>query len=500
MLTRSEIKQYIERDPKFADMICSLAAISKQPKAMTRETEAIVALARRFNDQVVRPYVAKLDRKMQADPDFLPHEFIAEANRWGLYTLWIPKIFGGQGYNLPSLSYFIEEIASVCVAMANLIGVHYLGVGALIASWHTPIIQRVFNEVVAGERDGQPCLISLALTSPEAGTDMQETELMDRGNMTCLATKVGGGYRVNGTKVFISNGHLSTWHMLVTNSDLDRPSASLVVLAVRTGMPGFAFGRKEHKMGQKGCPASELIFDNCFVPDENVCFDPVQAKKLQRAPAQTTMQLIDYLMAASRAAVGAFGAGVARGTFEAAIEFAARTEVKGKLLINHEWAQSMLAQMYRNVLVSRYAYVESNYAIGIDGMYKLLQRKPIYYLIRYLPASILQKLVPVLMERPLGTWLMRKIHCDGQTQEQIERTSGLGSMAKFSGTDAAVKNGHMALDLMGQAGLRQERLAEKHWRDAKLLQIYEGTNQLNRLNLFKCLIARGYPQAEVFMD
>ena len=274
----------------------------------------------------------------------------------------------------------------------------------------------------------------------------------------------------------------------------------MVILAVRTGMEGFSFGRLEHKMGQKGCPASELIFDNCFVPGENVCFDPSQAKKLRRTPSQTTMQLIDYLMAASRTAVGAFGTGVARGAFEAALEFAAQTEVEGKLLINHEWAQSMLAQMYHNVLLSRYAYVEGNYAVGIDGMYKLLQLKPIYYMIRYLPGPILYKLVSEVMSRHWGTWLMRKIHCDSQTENQIERTSGIGSMAKFSGTDAAVSNGHMTLNLMGQAGLRQEMLAEKHLRDAKLLQIYEGTNQLNRLNLFKCLIARGYPQAQVFVD
>jgi len=346
----------------------------------------------------------------------------------------------------------------------------------------------------------QPCLISFALTEPGAGTDAQETVLMDRGNMTCLARQVNGGYVVNGTKIFISNGHLSTWHMLISYADLERPSANLVVLAVKTGMQGFSFGRVEHKMGQKGCPASELIFDDCFVPDKNVCFDPVQAGKLRRTPKQTTMQLIDYLMAASRAAVGAMGTGVARGAFEAALDFAAQTEVEGNLLINHEWAQSMLAQMFRNVIVSRYAYVESNYAVGIDGMYKLLQLKPLYYMIRYLPASILEKLVPKLMNRQLGTWLMRKIHCDGQNEEQIQRTSGLGSMAKFSGSDAAVENGHLALNLMGQAGLRQERLAEKHLRDAKLLQIYEGTNQLNRLNLFKCLIARGYPQAQVFTD
>ena len=166
MLTRSEIKKYLELDPRFADMICSLQAISKQPKAMARETEEVVALARRFNDQVVRPGVAELDRRMQADPDFLPYEFIAEANRWGLYTLWVPKIFGGRGYNLPSLSYFVEEIASACVAMANLIGVHYLGVGALIASWNTPIIQRVFDEVLSQGQEiahSLPCQFGLRL-------------------------------------------------------------------------------------------------------------------------------------------------------------------------------------------------------------------------------------------------------------------------------------------------------------------------------------------------
>ena len=95
---------------------------------------------------------------------------------------------------------------------------------------------------------------------------------------------------------------------------------------------------------------------------------------------------------------------------------------------------------------------------------------------------------------------MRKIHCDYQTREEIERTSGLGSLAKISGTDAGVINGQLALDLMGQAGLRQDRLAEKHLRDAKLMQIYEGTNQLNRINLFKCLVAKGLPQVSVFTD
>ena len=277
MLKTPDVKTYCAREPQFDDMLSSLRAVSRQPKAMLKETREVVALARKFNDQIVRPYAAELDRKMQEDPDFLPHEFVETANRWGLYTLWMPRIFGGKGYSLPSICHFLEEITSACSAMANLIGVHYLGIATLIATWNTKVIQRVFNDVVQGEKSGTPCLISLALTEPGAGTDVEETDLMDRGNITCHARKVDGGYRVNGSKVFISNGHLSTWHMLFSYADLEKPSSSLVMLAVRTGTEGFSFGRKERKMGQKGCPASELRFDDCFVSEENVCFDPAQA-------------------------------------------------------------------------------------------------------------------------------------------------------------------------------------------------------------------------------
>jgi hypothetical protein len=160
----------------------------------------------------------------------------------------------------------------------------------------------------------------------------------------------------------------------------------------------------------------------------------------------------------------------------------------------------MLAEMNKNVMVSRHAYVESNFANGLNGMYKTLQIKPIFYLVRYAPTAVLKKLVPPFMQSRAATWLMRKVHCDWQTDAEIERTSGLGSLAKITGTDAGVKNAQMALDLMGQAGLRQEWLAEKHLRDAKLMQIYEGTNELNRLNLFKCLGGGHLSQVSVFTD
>jgi alkylation response protein AidB-like acyl-CoA dehydrogenase len=435
---------------------------------------------------------------MHENPDFLAWDFVEKANEWGFYTMWIPKIFGGKGYNMPSMSYFVEEIASVCLAMANLIGVHYLGICTLTATGNVRLINRLCREVAAGEKNQSPCLVSLAITEPGAGTDVEEMDLVDKGRVTCLAEKVSGGYTLNGTKVFISNGHLSRWHMVVAYADLDRPSDNTVVLAVKTGTEGFSFGRKERKLGQKGCPASELIFRDCFVPDDLVCLDPLQMKTLKRSPRDTAMQMIDYVVAATRAGVAAFATGAARGAYEAALKFAAETTVAGKRLINHEWVQCWLSEMYKNVALARLTYVETNYANGLYGSFRDLQKKPAYYYYKLMPARLLEKMFSSMMEKQAMTGLFRKRQMDAQTDDEIHRTSGWGSLAKFSATDLGVQNCHMALELMGQAGLRHDRGAEKILRDAKLLQIYGGTNQLNRLNLFKCLIAGDFPGAVVF--
>jgi alkylation response protein AidB-like acyl-CoA dehydrogenase len=396
------------------------------------------------------------------------------------------------------MCYFIEEIASSCLAIANLIGVHYLGVCTLTSTWNMRLINHICREVRLGEKNHTPCLVSLAITEPGAGTDVEEMDLIDKGNITCHAEKVPGGYKINGTKVFISNGHLSTWHMVVAYGDLKKPADHTVVLAVKNGTPGFSFGRKEHKLGQKACPASELIFKDCFVPDEFVCLDPGQVAANRRSPREVAMQMIDYVVSATRAGVGAFGTGAARGAFDAALKFASETNVSGKPLINHEWAQSMLAEMYKNVAMSRLTYVETNYANGLYGAFQDLQKKPMYYYYRLMPSKWLDKMVPPLLNKPSMTRLFRKQKIDGQTDDEIHRTSGWASLSKFGATDLGVRNCHMALEMMGEAGLRHDRGAEKILRDAKLLQIYEGTNQLNRLNLFKCLIAGDFPEALVF--
>jgi len=492
----------LEEYPAFDDIYCSLKALRRMPKAVIGESRKAVELARRFNREVVRPRALELDLRKQEDPDHLPWDLVEEADRWGLYTMFIPRIFGGGGFNFPALSCVLEELASGCTGIANLVGVHYLGVATLCSSWNIRLMNRVMRDTVNGHRGGRPCLISLAITEPDAGTDVEEVELVRKAKVSCHAEKVKGGYLVNGRKIFISNGHLSTWHMLIAYEDLKHPETTTVMLAVRNGMPGFSFGRQEHKMGQKACPASELIFEDCFVPDENVCFDVKQAASgvTPEEVEKTVMQVIDYVVSGSRAGVGAFGTGVARGAFEEALRFAAGTEVDGKLLVNHEWAQCLLAEMYKNVAVSRLTYVETNYANSLYGMFKALNYRPVFYLLKMLPRPVIDRALQPLLELPAVTRLFRRIYFDWQPSAFTRRTSGWASLCKFAATDAGVRNCQLALEMMGRAGLRHEGRAEKHLRDSKLLQIYEGTNQLNRLNLFKCLIARSVPQARVFEE
>jgi len=501
MLSCSEVSTRLSQYPKFEDTMLSLQYAPKMPKAMVMETKQVIAIARQFNDEVARPLALALDRKTHEDPDYLPWDLVEKANKRGFYSMWIPKIFGGKGYNLPSMSYFSEEVGSVCLGIMNVIGVHYLGVAGLLTSYNTPLIKRVLKEVIQGEKNGKPCLVALAITEPGAGTDVEEMDLIDKGKITCLAKRVKGGYIVNGRKIFISMGHVSTWTALYGYTDLKNASETTVGMMMKLGMKGFTLGSHENKMGQRVCPASELIFEDCFVPDEQVIVDAQMTRKYTKKPLkEINMRYMDYALSATRAGVGAFGVGAARGAFEHALKFANETELNGKLLINHQWAQCMLAEMYKNVMVGRLAYIEANYANSLRGAYKLLQLKPMYYYQKYMPQAYFDKVISPFLERESATWLLRKMAYDWHSLADDHCCSGWASLAKFTGTDIGVRNCQMALELMGQAGLRQDRGVEKILRDAKLVQIYEGTNQLNRLNLFKCLIAPAYPQAKVFEE
>jgi acyl-CoA dehydrogenase len=501
MLSKSEVISRLSNFPKFEDSYIGLPYAPRMPKLMVKETREVLAIARKFSEEVAKPLALELDRKTHEDPDYMPWELVETANKWGFYTMWIPRMFGGKGYNMPSMSYFAEEVSAACVGIMNVVGVHYLAVAGLIASANPRLAKKILREVVEGEKSGKPCTLALATTEPGAGTDVEEVDLLEKGKVTCQAKPVKGGYIINGTKVFISMGHLSTWTVLYAYEDTSRPTETTIGLVVKTGTKGFSFGCHENKMGQRTCPASELVFEDCFIPDEQVLFSSALVKKFSKKPARDIGQrYIDYVVSATRPGVCAFGVGVARGAFEEALKYASTTEVNGSILINNEWVQCHLAEMYKNVLLGRLAYVEANNANSHRGLYQLLQRKPIYYYLKYMPQAWFDLVISPILDREFIAKLMGKLYFDWPKPEDQRCCSGWASMAKFAGTDIGVRNCQMAIEIMGHKGLRQDAGVEKMLRDIKLLQIYEGTNQLNRLNAFKCLIAPQVPRAKVFEE
>lgn len=482
--------------PVFPDTLNSLEAQHRLPGRMTAEFHEAIALARRFNEEVVRPLHRVIDRKVFDDGEYLPEEFVAKAVERGLFTRWIPKMFGGGGMNMLSLYAFVEEVASVCAGLANVLGVHYLGVSVLSASGNLKLMSRILRDVARREKLGKSCILSLAWTEPDAGSDQVEAPLLRKARVRTTASKVAGGYLVNGSKVFISAGHLATWHMLICYEDLKRPAQTLVMLAVKTGTKGFGFGHKEKKMGQKACVASELVFDACFVPDEDVCFSADYAAELGITAEEACLKVIGAFPGVSQPGVGAVATGVARGACELALAYAANKKVAGEPLAERQWAQMILADMYKNVVAARSLYMEAAYGVARKSMIRMLFSKPLFYLSYILPAAFFTLLAP-LLETEVVNRVYRKMHFRTVPDDEAD-VSGLGSICKFSCSDIALANSALALELMGSDGTRHDSGGEKLLRDAKLLQIYEGTNEINRLNLFLKKIAPSTPGIRVF--
>ena len=475
-----------------------LAALRTLPRALGDHVAAAVALARRFNDEVVRPCHREIDRRVEAEPGWVPRELVHAASAWGLYTAWLPRAVGGRGWSTMSLYAFLDEISTVCVGVANVIGVHYLGVTTLCATWNTRLVRRVLDEVVAGERRGEPCLVSLAITEPGAGTDMEETELLARIRPGTVATRTAGGYRIDGRKVFISNGHVSTWHVVICCEDRARAAETGVVVAVRDGTPGFSLGAIEHKMGQKACVASELVFDGCHVDDARVAIDRRQIAAMGRPPRDVFQQVIDYVVSSTRAGVGAFGAGVARGAYQAACAFARRRRPDGTRPVDEQCVRMRLADLRTNAELARLAWQEAAWANCGHGLFRDLHRRGTFALGRRVPARLVGAVAARVLDHPWTTRLLRWRNFTSYPRAAAELTSGWGSLSKVVGSDLAVASADLALELIGPEGTRHDGGVEKLVRDAKLLQIYEGTNQLNRLNLFKCLVGPAWSDVDVF--
>ncbi|MDA8343678.1 MAG: acyl-CoA dehydrogenase family protein [Actinomycetota bacterium] len=246
------------------------------------------------------------------------------------------------------------------------------------------------------------------------------------GRPRTRAIRRDGHYVLDGTKVFISNGSIADLVTVFATLDPSRPIRdAMVCLAVPAGTRGFSVGQTFDKMGQRAAPAAELVFDSVEVPEEHLVGAEGAAWELNR-----------LVMMVSRPVVGAIALGIARAAYERALEYAEARVQGGVPIVGHQAIQVMLADMAIRVEAARHLVV----AAARSTMHGRPSLK-------------------------------------------------LSSMAKTFAADAAVANALDAIQVLGGHGYLREVGVEKLLRDAKLTQIYEGTNQVNRFEIMEAIAA-----------
>lgn len=374
---------------------------------------------RRFAEQHLRPQALDSDR----DPyDDGAQRVLVAAARDGLLTDFLPTPIGSIPWRMLPFSLAwqhalkMEELAAECGGLGLLIGANALGVMPLLLSGDWSVLKRFLLPMAKRNRAGTPSLMAFAITEPSGGSDVEESHGGESYVPRTMAKRVDGGWKLSGRKVFISGGNLAD--AVTVFAATERSLSSWTCFVVERGMPGFEVVRNELKMGQRASAASELLFDEVFVPETHCVGEVGSGWALNRA----TLNI-------SRAPVGAIALGIARGAMQNAIHFACQTSLGRKRLIDYQRVQLQISQMI----------------IDTSAMRALL-------------------------------W---------QTARHWRATQARAAIAKVFCSDTAMKVCETAMSLMGDQGYRHSQRVEKAYRDARLTQIYEGTNQINRLAIIE---------------
>jgi butyryl-CoA dehydrogenase len=247
----------------------------------------------------------------------------------------------------------------------------------------------------------------------------------DAAGIQTTAKREGDEYVLNGTKQWITNGGEAEIYSVIAMTDKTKGARGASAFIVEKGTPGFHFGKKEKKMGIRASSTRELIFDNCRVSKESIIGK-------EGLGFIVTMRTLDN----SRTGVGAQGVGVAQGAFEEALKFARQRIQFGHPVISFQAVQHMLADMATEIEAARAL---------------------VYSIARYIDSGA----------------------------KDITKES---AMSKVFATDMAMRVTTNAVQVMGGSGYMREYPVEKMMRDAKILQIYEGTNQIQRNIIAQALI------------
>lgn len=368
---------------------------------LTPDQKSIKDLARKIAVEKVLPIRAELDEKEE-----FPWEIIRVCAEAGLFGVSIEEEYGGFGGGVLENCLAVEEMSRICLGVATSYAASGLGAHPIMLYGSPEQKKKYLPDIASGKK-----LAAFGLTEADAGSDA--------GSIRTTATRTQGGYLLNGTKQWITNGGEAETYSVIAMTDRSKGPRGASAFILEKGMPGFNFGKKENKMGIRASATRELVFQDCFVPKENLI-----AK--EGMGFVVTMRTFDR----TRPGVGAQGVGLAQGALDEAVRYAREREQFGKKIISFQAIQHMLADMATQVEAARAL---------------------VYSVARYIDQS--------------------------QDPKEISKVSG---MAKVFASDTAMKVTTDAVQIFGGYGYMKEYPVEKMMRDAKILQIYEGTNQIQR--------------------
>ncbi len=374
---------------------------------LSEEQIMIRDLARQIAEEKIVPVRSELDETGQ-----FPWEVMKTLAQSDLFGLFIPEEFGGLGKGCLELSIAVEELSRACLGVSTTFAANALGTYPILLFGTDEQKKKFLPDIAAGKR-----LVAFGLTEANAGSDAS--------GIQTTARIEGNEYVLNGTKQWITNGGEAEIYTIIAITDRSKGPRGASAFVVEKGTAGFSFGKKENKMGIRASATTELIFDNCRIPKDNI----IGKEGMGFVVAMKTLDN-------SRTGVGAQGVGVAQGAFEEAVKFARQRVQFGHPVITFQAVQHMLADM----------------ATSIEAA-----RALVYAVARLVDSGA----------------------------KDVSKES---AMSKLFATDVAMKVTVDAVQVMGGSGYMKEYPVEKMMRDAKILQIYEGTNQIQRNVIGQALI------------
>ena len=374
---------------------------------LTDDQRAIRDLARKLACERIAPHAARYD-----EAEAYPEESMRAIVESGLFGIWVPEEYGGNDLGCLALALVAEEIAWACAATATQYLDQPLGGLPILLSGNESQKNKYLPGLATGE-----LLAAFSLSEPSAGSDP--------AGLKTTAVRKGDRYVLNGSKQWCTNGDHADVITVFATVDPRRRAKGVTAFLVEKGLPGFAVGKKEKKMGIRASPTVALHFTECEVPVE-------QRLGAEGEGFRIAMQTLDV----TRPATGAMAVGVGQAALDAAVGYARERQQFGQPIAAFQGIQFMLADMALQVHAARLM---------------------VHHAARQVDAGI-----------------------TGNTYE--------ASMAKCWAADAAMKVATDAIQVFGGYGYTREFPVERFFRDAKIMQIYEGTSQIQRVVIARELL------------